>query len=227
MASLYEDLHIAVVEIQAQAQLASIAVEVRPLFRELLPLALPLQLADFLALLLAEACDADLVQPGIAILVDLLHRRRVTDEIDGHIPGQAHGDLRSIECQLLNGRRIQIARQHIPQADAQLAVRHKQQLVAIRVCPAEIIKGNTAIDMADHALHTDLAAQHILLRHRPVEDSRRPAAREFQQQQGDGCRNEQYHRGLPPVCLAPLPKTEFFPPAHDASCDKMLVSCFT
>ena len=214
MAAAIEKLTAAVREIELQAQLLSLAVEVfQALLHRRLPLGsrflaerLELRLRHvfaprsaffgaflFLALLLLESC-----------LLQRVKFRRMAQEIELHVVVQGHREHGAVQGQLLNRRRLQISREDIVGTRTKTAARHKKDRIALRILPVEIFKAHLPEDVRMQLLYRHRAAQHRLLGHRMVEDQRGAAAQHEKvgknENRGEKHRRDQTSNYLFPAC---------------------------
>ena len=186
-----ENLDAAVVDVQAQFQMLARRVEVVPVALDFLLVVLAAPLADLAALARVERREVDLLAPVLRLLFELVHVGRGAHEVDLHVVGEVDGDGGLIDGELAYRRRLEVARQDVPDVDAEVAARDLEDGIALAVLPLEACKVDVACDVGDQPLDRDRAAQHVLVRHRVVEDLRRAAAQDLERDEDDEADDEQ------------------------------------
>ena len=186
-----ENLDAAVVDVQAQFQMLARRVEVVPVALDFLLVVLAAPLADGPALARVERREVDLLAPVLRLLLEAVHVGRGAHEVDLHVVGEVDGDGGLIDGELAYRRRLEVARQDVPDVDAEVAARDLEDGIALAVLPLEACEVDVARDVGDQPLDRDRAAQHVLVRHRVVEDLRRAAAQDLERDEDDEADDEQ------------------------------------
>ncbi len=204
MAVAVKDLHAAVVGVELDADAPAGPVEILPVLLHLLLALLAAPVADGAALLLVERIEADLVAPVVVIGVpDLVEVGRRPHEIHLHLVVEVDGDGGVVDVEFLDGRRFEVLRQDIPDIDAEIAARDREDGVAVRVVPGKIVEVDVARDIGDHAVDGDRAAQHILVLHGAVEDHGRAAREDLKENEQQGDEREQQQAGAAQPAFPP------------------------
>ena len=166
-------------------------VEVVPVALDFLLVVLAAPLADGPALARVERREVDLLAPVLRLLLEAVHVGRGAHEVDLHVVGEVDGDGGLIDGELAYRRRLEVARQDVPDVDAEVAARDLEDGIALAVLPLEACEVDVARDVGDQPLDRDRAAQHVLVRHRVVEDLRRAAADDLECDEDDEADDEQ------------------------------------
>lgn len=153
-----EDLDAAVVDIEAQLELLACGVEIAPVVLHLLLAVLAAPLADLAAPARVERREVDLLAPVLWLLLELIHVGRGAHEVDFHVVREAHGDDGLVDRELADRRRLEVAREDVPDVDAEVAARDLEDGIALAVRPDEVREVDVARDVRDQPLDRDRAA---------------------------------------------------------------------
>ena len=178
----------AIREVELQAQLLSLAVEIlqtpahrlralgASLFSERLEFGLRHVLTPFssflgaLLLLLLFFFESRFLRR--------IELRRMTQEVELHLVVHGHRKHSAVQCQLLNRRRLQIARNDVVGTRTKPAARHEEDRMPLGILPLKLLEAHLAEKIRVQLFDRHRAAQHRLILHRAVEDQGSAAAQE-------------------------------------------------
>lgn len=147
MALAVEDFDAAVVDVKAQLELLARGVEIAPVALHFLLAVLTAPLADLAAPTRVERREIDLLTPVRGLFLELIHVGRGAHEVDFHVVREAHGDDGLVDRELADCRRLEIAREDVPDVDAEVATRDLEDGIALAVRPDEVREVDVARDV--------------------------------------------------------------------------------